>query len=113
MGYPLYALIFAVIMGVANIVLTAAPFGESKKNELDRVPVSYTHLDVYKRQVVRTAEPAKSSSHESLIGVRQTMTVISPKPYIGPVSYTHLDVYKRQGIIFNCIGARQAHIGAE
>ena len=35
MGYPLYALIFAVIMGVANIVLTAAPFGESKKNELD------------------------------------------------------------------------------
>ena len=37
MGYPLYALIFAVIMGVANIVLTAAPFGESKKNELDRV----------------------------------------------------------------------------
>ena len=37
MGYPLYALIFAVIMGVANIVLTATPFGESKKNELDRV----------------------------------------------------------------------------
>ena len=26
-----------MIMGVANIVLTAAPFGESKKNELDRV----------------------------------------------------------------------------
>ena len=37
MGYPLYALIFAVIMGIANIVLTATPFGESKKNELDRV----------------------------------------------------------------------------
>ena len=37
MGYPLYALIFAVIMGIANIVLTATSFGESKKNELDRV----------------------------------------------------------------------------
>ena len=31
MGYPLYALIFAVI------ILTASPFGESKKNELNKM----------------------------------------------------------------------------
>lgn len=31
MGYPLYALIFAVIMGVANIVLTAAPSENQRK----------------------------------------------------------------------------------
>ena len=38
-------------------------------------PVSYTHLDVYKRQpLVRTLQRA----------------------WPGPVSYTHLDVYKRQ-----------------
>ena len=37
MGYPLYALIFAVIMGAANIILTASPFGESKKNELNKM----------------------------------------------------------------------------
>lgn len=36
MGYPLYALIFAVIMGVANIVLTAA-LRRIEENELDRV----------------------------------------------------------------------------
>ena len=37
MGYPLYALIFAVIMGAANIILTASPFGETKKNELNKM----------------------------------------------------------------------------
>lgn len=37
MGYPLYALIFAVIMGAANIILTASHFGESKKNELNKM----------------------------------------------------------------------------
>ena len=52
-------------------------------------PVSYTHLDVYKRQ----------EKKESPIGVLWGWG----KPYHGkfigsiiPVSYTHLDVYKRQ-----------------
>ena len=43
-------------------------------------PVSYTHLDVYKRQV-----HDDDQVHEPL---RQR--------HIGAVSYTHLDVYKRQ-----------------
>ena len=52
-------------------------------------PVSYTHLDVYKRQV-------------SLIAVRYSGNTIRPPMkslianFLQSVSYTHLDVYKRQ-----------------
>ena len=53
--------------------------------------VSYTHLDVYKRQPVRAAPVAMSAY------IRQKENC---KPVLGctnsPVSYTHLDVYKRQ-----------------
>ena len=41
--------------------------------------VSYTHLDVYKRQI-----PAELSCNVCVRAIRY------------PVSYTHLDVYKRQ-----------------
>ena len=80
--------------------------------------VSYTHLDVYKRQVddivrvgdgeVQPEEPdevdhpvqlipkvgpcaKKSSFHGDLLVFYHTMI-----HFITPVSYTHLDVYKRQ-----------------
>ena len=55
--------------------------------------VSYTHLDVYKRQLLVSALVLKAVSgatHESMMGVISIGGVIS-------VSYTHLDVYKRQG----------------
>ena len=42
-------------------------------------PVSYTHLDVYKRQ-----------------GQRSPLRASPSAPSARPVSYTHLDVYKRQ-----------------
>ena len=51
-------------------------------------PVSYTHLDVYKRQasgIRRSGFADPLHSEMSSIGA------------ISPVSYTHLDVYKRQG----------------
>ena len=44
-------------------------------------PVSYTHLDVYKRQAHNLIDPPPLSGHED---------------GSTPVSYTHLDVYKRQ-----------------
>ena len=50
-------------------------------------PVSYTHLDVYKRQVllqVRMILDLQLLEHIHVLVVRA-------------VSYTHLDVYKRQG----------------
>ena len=46
--------------------------------------VSYTHLDVYKRQVL--------SNWNRFIDVRAVNLNVES----GPVSYTHLDVYKRQ-----------------
>ena len=57
-------------------------------------PVSYTHLDVYKRQGTEAAgmkESAESSTAQS--------TDVSDLS--GPVSYTHLDVYKRQSVCYD------------
>ena len=53
-------------------------------------PVSYTHLDVYKRQ---------DETHFSRGDVEQALRaadVVIERVYRTPVSYTHLDVYKRQ-----------------
>ena len=49
--------------------------------------VSYTHLDVYKRQVIYDPARLRSSRprHYRFLSGR-----------VHPVSYTHLDVYKRQ-----------------
>ena len=84
-------------------------------------PVSFTHLDVYKRQAPHMAQQAVSGKHDSLVfhqesqklkflkgqrhllSVRnhlmllhQNLQVIDLQRRIIPVSYTHLDVYKRQ-----------------
>ena len=73
--------------------------------------VSYTHLDVYKRQVMPdpcqiipipssmlNAESLSSASGSPIIGtITQGNTIIS-------VSYTHLDVYKRQLIMSMLFG---------
>ena len=51
------------------------------------MPVSYTHLDVYKRQVEK-----RSIINEFSLAA----FVVSASLILRPVSYTHLDVYKRQ-----------------
>ena len=54
------------------------------------IPVSYTHLDVYKRQDQARHAAAVVGGDDLLIELlQQTHTA-------APVSYTHLDVYKRQ-----------------
>ena len=56
-------------------------------------PVSYTHLDVYKRQVPvpdKTLVFAIESVQSIIRGAEPQVPV--------PVSYTHLDVYKRQSV---------------
>ena len=50
-------------------------------------PVSYTHLDVYKRQAINTSNVIFLYFHYQIL--QNTTRHI-------PVSYTHLDVYKRQ-----------------
>ena len=53
-------------------------------------PVSYTHLDVYKRQALAQLDQIQ----------RELGEAISGQDGAYPVSYTHLDVYKRQLLIF-------------
>ena len=54
------------------------------------IPVSYTHLDVYKRQIRQNADWARYGRiHISIVMIRKSCNPVS-------VSYTHLDVYKRQ-----------------
>ena len=62
--------------------------------------VSYTHLDVYKRQIQDSSgnssiDPSELKNGGSLLPLGSDKDHGSHKGY-GPVSYTHLDVYKRQ-----------------
>ena len=61
--------------------------------------VSYTHLDVYKRQLQPCRNPGKSII-QTLDIARSTGADGHPVGHLAfqPVSYTHLDVYKRQDI---------------
>ena len=63
------------------------------------MPVSYTHLDVYKRQIFKRSQRGiiqwVGPEVEFIIEYVVThIGVIMTSIY--PVSYTHLDVYKRQ-----------------
>ena len=69
--------------------------------------VSYTHLDVYKRQIAGTIRNAvnqmqlvndweQKKATGDVVKKQEGMTVTSQEESMIPVSYTHLDVYKRQ-----------------
>ena len=74
-------------------------------------PVSYTHLDVYKRQdwkkyLVQRETDEKRRKRERANAERKAARLLeqseklhakATKATAAPVSYTHLDVYKRQG----------------
>ena len=77
------------------------------------IPVSYTHLDVYKRQgrrlvtasysirgqiltVSKLFRYAPAGEYVCATGARGARTLRWDGSYYGPVSYKHLDVYKRQ-----------------
>ena len=65
------------------------------------IPVSYTHLDVYKRQTHYSTDRTDIDDFSSscLAHIRQhhfAHVHYAEEISIHPVSYTHLDVYKRQ-----------------
>ena len=67
--------------------------------------VSYTHLDVYKRQILVYAQSTNKTEKLTLDGI-YTVKQIEPQNKsqdIKSVSYTHLDVYKRQGGEYDCV----------
>ena len=53
-------------------------------------PVSYTHLDVYKRQVLHYYKEVNQGISEEI------QSTYTGREVFFAVSYTHLDVYKRQ-----------------
>ena len=64
-------------------------------------PVSYTHLDVYKRQLELTCKLLNLSLstfiRRAIHNVKiEKMVIVAGGGEETPVSYTHLDVYKRQ-----------------
>ena len=61
--------------------------------------VSYTHLDVYKRQVKKKGKKTQSeiTTSESAVKKQEEFEEMKKKTRnMMSVSYTHLDVYKRQ-----------------
>ena len=70
------------------------------------IPVSYTHLDVYKRQVLGLPYESYIANRDVVLSgfkiakefLLRDQCVFRQRdlPYTTPVSYTHLDVYKRQ-----------------
>ena len=92
--------------------LRSEPSELSQADPNREMPVSYTHLDVYKRQGRMffiltnsrgmTAE-VTAAEHERMAYAIHAAAQAADRPYIlisrsdsTPVSYTHLDVYKRQ-----------------
>ena len=80
-------------------------------------PVSYTHLDVYKRQGLLPPTARLSGrilfdghdlltmspkEHNALRGHDMAMVYQDALSSLNPVSYTHLDVYKRQASTSPC-----------
>ena len=66
-----------------------------------KVAVSYTHLDVYKRQVFDNGlctffRALATKVGNTLFGDNDIHGVFAVVDVGNPVSYTHLDVYKRQ-----------------
>ena len=81
------------------------PWTNASQQAMDVLgPVSYTHLDVYKRQTTSRSNWRRSSSSCSPAVPRPKVPVTIGRPCewmarcSTPVSYTHLDVYKRQAM---------------
>ena len=77
--------------------LGTRPFFTGSSDSTPKQPVSYTHLDVYKRQY-QGRDPLREiidEAHAHNIKVHAWFEYGFAASY-GPVSYTHLDVYKRQ-----------------
>ena len=65
------------------------------------LPVSYTHLDVYKRQAVNTATSfACATPSATILGTNPTAAPAAPNAVIGTetVSYTHLLPLNLEGL---------------
>ena len=71
---------------------------ELRKGKQSAEAVSYTHLDVYKRQLHDHVRKRKGWSDEQVVARWLILQCVASALLLllVPVSYTHLDVYKRQ-----------------
>ena len=73
------------------IVYTEDKYGQRTES------VSYTHLDVYKRQAeLRSRAEIQYEGYSKALNIEARAMIDIASKHIIPVSYTHLDVYKRQ-----------------
>ena len=89
-----------------RLLQAAMPTGHLLLLPAGNMPVSYTHLDVYKRQVLPLGYSFNLDGSmmymtfaSMFIAQAYNITSITgdlTQQIIMPVSYTHLDVYKRQ-----------------
>ena len=116
---PIFATVLALLIVVAGLValniLPVAQFPEITPPTVHvsavypganaETAVSYTHLDVYKRQPQERALPFEWVKERVALPfdlkVNRSVPFSEERLYeyfddLGPVSYTHLDVYKRQ-----------------
>ena len=83
---------------------TKTKLGSTHMETNGRNPVSYTHLDVYKRQLTRRSlmariikvRPEMEAMMDENAGAHKDDSLIVSWESLETVSYTHLDVYKRQ-----------------
>ena len=81
---------------MTTLFVNACMRGEDSRTlALCRESVSYTHLDVYKRQVL-VHERVDDALLVRIAHHRVVRHGEEGLHGVGPVSYTHLDVYKRQ-----------------
>ena len=73
--------------------------------------VSYTHLDVYKRQPQSSSSSIPASYRARFTSMTRCFT-FTQQSNVKPVSYTHLDVYKRQTFRFSRIIALLPNIAS-
>ena len=90
-------MIFLEYVG-SRACLSAELAGQNRT--VSRQAVSYTHLDVYKRQAYIPVALVLFHEKNGFRRVVQLRTDMPSCVFIAfvPVSYTHLDVYKRQGL---------------
>ena len=63
------------------------------------VAVSYTHLDVYKRQMPAFRDKLNNRFVKKTLSLPAWLADRADKDGVNSVSYTHLDVYKRQHLL--------------
>ena len=82
-------------MAARRVYFGFAAYTTSTSDGLESV--SYTHLDVYKRQLTGSGGKLDvEEARKSYSAYLDTLTDAPEKNMVWSVSYTHLDVYKRQ-----------------